>query len=56
MRNGALDDKTNFEDENNVTTNTDNESEPVFDSSDDDDFDSIISSDYDVRDDFMDTA
>jgi hypothetical protein len=54
VRNGALDDETGFEDENDVTTDTDYDSEPQFDSSDDDAFDPILGGDYDARDDFMD--
>ena len=39
MRNSALgDDETGFDDENDVTTDTDNESEADFDSSDDDQY------------------
>ena len=36
-----------------VTTDTDNESEPDFDSSDDDEFDPILGGDYDAADDNM---
>ena len=53
VRNGALDDETGFKDENDVTTNTANESEPDFDSSDDDEFDPILGGDYDAADDNM---
>jgi hypothetical protein len=53
VRNGALDDETGFEDENDVTTDTDNESEPDFDSLDDDAFDLILGGDYDAVDDNM---
>ena len=54
MRNSALgDDETGFEDENDVTTDTDNESEADFDSSDDDEFDPILSGDYNAADDNM---
>ena len=42
VKNGVLDNKTSFEDENDVTTNTDNDSEPDFDSLDDDEFDPIL--------------
>ena len=51
VKNGALDDKTGFEDENNVTTDIDDDSEPDFDSSDDDKFDPILGGDYEARDD-----
>jgi hypothetical protein len=51
--NGALDDETGFKNENDVTTNTDNESEVDFDSSDDDEFDPILGGDYDAADDNM---
>ena len=53
VKNGALDDKTGFEDENDVTTDTDNKSEADFDSSDDDDFDPILGADYTAADDNM---
>lgn len=53
-RNRALDGETSFEDKNNITTNTNYDSEPDFDSSDDDIFDPILSSDYNTRDDFID--
>ena len=42
---GLWDDETGFKDENDVTINTDNDSEPDFDSSDDDDFDPILGGD-----------
>jgi hypothetical protein len=48
VRNEALDDKTGFKDKNNVTTNTNNESKPDFDSSDNDAFDLILGGDYDA--------
>ena len=54
VRNRALDDKEGFKDPNNVTTNTDYDSKPDFDSLDDDAFDPILSGDYDIRDDFID--
>jgi hypothetical protein len=54
VRNGALDDEEGFKDPNDITTNIDYDSEPNFDSSDDNAFDSILSGDYDVRDDFID--
>jgi hypothetical protein len=53
VRNKALNDETGFEDENNITTNTDNESKPDFDSSDNDAFDPILGGDYDAADDNM---
>jgi hypothetical protein len=51
IRNRALNDETSFEDENNVITDTDNESEPDFDSLGDNEFDLILSGDYDAIDD-----
>jgi hypothetical protein len=54
VRNGALDDETSFKDENNVTTDSNSQSEADFDSDDSNEFDSILSGDYDARDDFMD--
>jgi hypothetical protein len=50
VKNGALNDETSFEDKNDVTTNTDDDSEPDFDSSDDNEFDPILSGDYKARD------
>ena len=52
MRNGALKDKEGFEDPN-ITTDTDYDSEPDFDSSDDDEFDPILSGDYEAADNNM---
>lgn len=53
--NGALDDdEYGCEDENDVTTDTNHDSEPEFDSSDDDDFDPILGGDYIAADDFID--
>jgi hypothetical protein len=54
VRNGLLDTKDGFKDENNVITNTSNDSEPDFDSLDDDAFDLILGADFDPVDDFMD--
>jgi hypothetical protein len=42
IRNKALDDEEGFEDLNSVTTDTDYDSEPDFDSSDDDTFDPYL--------------
>jgi hypothetical protein len=53
VKNGALNDKTGFEDENDVTTNTDDDLEPDFDSSDDDEFDPILGGDYKAGDNNM---
>ena len=53
VKNRALDDETGFEDENDVTTDTDNKSEADFDSSDDDDFDPILGADYTAADNNM---
>ena len=52
VRNGALEDKEGFEDPN-ITTDTDYDSEPDFDSSDDDEFDPILSGDYEAADNNM---
>ena len=55
VANEALDDdEYGCEDEGDVTTDTDNETEPDFDSSDDDAFDSLLSRDFDEADDNMD--
>jgi hypothetical protein len=43
-----------LEDENDITTDTDYDSEPDFDSSDEDAFDPILGGDYDAADDFID--
>ena len=51
-RNRALySDKTSFEDKDDVTLDTDNDSKLDFDFSDDDNFDPIISGDYVATDD-----
>jgi hypothetical protein len=54
VRNGILDIEAGFKDEDNVTTDTSNDSEPDFDDSMDDVFDPILGADYDTADDFMD--
>jgi hypothetical protein len=54
VKNGLFDTKDSFKDENDVTTDTSNDSEPDFDSSDDDAFDLILGADFDLADDFMD--
>ncbi len=54
IRNRALNNEDGFEDENNVTTDTDNKSEPDFNDSEDDAFDPILGADYEAIDDFMD--
>jgi hypothetical protein len=54
VKNGLFDTEDSFEDENDVTTDTSNDSEPDFDSSDDDAFDPILGADFDPADDFMD--
>lgn len=53
VRAGILDEE-GYENEDDVTTDASLDSEPEFDSSDDDEFDPILSGDYDVADDFMD--
>ena len=54
VRNGILDNEDRFKNEDDITTDTSNDSEPDFDSSDDDEFDLILGADFDVTDDFMD--
>jgi hypothetical protein len=55
VKNGILDTiEDGLEDENAVTTDTDNDSEPDFDESDDNEFDPIIGADYDAADDNID--
>ena len=54
VRNSILENEDGLEDENNVTTDTDNDSEPDFDDSDNDVFDPILGADYDAADDNMD--
>ena len=54
VRNGILDNKDGFEDEDNVTINTSNDSEPDFNNLDDDEFDPILGVNFDAADDFMD--
>jgi hypothetical protein len=54
VRNGILDSEEGLEDENDVITNTENESEPDFDDSDNDAFDLILGADYDIADDNID--
>ena len=54
VRNRALnDDKYSCEDKGDITIDTDNDSEPDFDSSDDDEFDLILGRDYTAADDNM---
>jgi hypothetical protein len=55
VRNKALDNKKGFKDFNNVFTDTDYNFEPDFDSLDNDAFDLILSGDYNLRDNFIDT-
>ena len=50
VRNGVLNNEDGFEDEDEVTTDTTNDSEPEFDFSDDNEFDPILSNDYIVED------
>lgn len=54
VKNGILDNEDGFEDENDVTTDTSNDSEPDFDDSESDEFDPILGADYDAVDDNMD--
>jgi hypothetical protein len=53
VKNGLFDEE-GVEDENDITTDSSNDSEPDFDSSDDEEFDPILSNDYIAEDDFMD--
>jgi hypothetical protein len=54
VANGALDDdKYGYELEDDVTTDTSYDSEPDFDSSDNDEFDPILGGDYNAADDNM---
>ena len=50
VRAGLLGNEDGFEDENDVTTDTSNDSEPDFDHSDNDEFDSILSTNYNTTD------
>ena len=52
VRNSLLVDRV--EDENDVTTDTSNDSEPDFNSSDDNEFDPVLNNDYIAEDDFID--
>ena len=55
MANRALeDDEYGCEDENDVTTDINNKSEPDFDSSDDNEFELILGGDYEAADDNID--
>lgn len=50
VRNNILNNKESLKDENDVTTDTKNESEPDFDDPDDDTFNLILSTDYNTTD------
>jgi len=52
----SLVNKEGFKDENNITTDTSLNSEPDFDSSDDDEFDPVLRNDYIAEDDFIDVV
>ena len=54
VKNSLFNTEDSFKDENNVTTDTSNDSEPDFDFLDDDAFDPILGADFDPADDFMD--
>jgi hypothetical protein len=54
VRNGILENEDGLEDENDVTTDTEYDSEPDFDDSDNDVFDPILGADYEAADDNMD--
>jgi hypothetical protein len=53
VKNKVLDNEKGFEDLNNITTNTDYNSEPNFDSLDNNAFDPILSGDYNTKDNFI---
>jgi hypothetical protein len=53
VKNSFFNTKDSFKDKNDVTTDTSNDSEPDFDSLDDDAFDLILSADFDLADDFI---
>ena len=53
VRNSLID-KEGFEDENDIITDISLDSEPNFDSSDDNEFDPVLKNDYIAEDDFMD--
>jgi hypothetical protein len=53
VKNGLFNTKNSFENENNVTTDTSNDSEPDFDSLDDNAFDLILSANFDLANDFI---
>ena len=54
VRNSILDNKEGFEDSNDITTNTDYDSELDFDSSDNNEFNPILSADYVTADNYID--
>jgi hypothetical protein len=54
VRNSILNNKDGFKDEYNVTTDTSNDSEPNFDDSEGDEFDPILSADYNAVNDNID--
>jgi hypothetical protein len=54
VKNKALNDEKGFEDPNNITTDTDYDSKPNFDSLNNNAFDLILDGDYNTRDDFID--
>jgi hypothetical protein len=54
VKNSLFNTENSFKDKNNVTTDTSNDSEPDFDSLDDNAFDLILGADFDPADDFMD--
>jgi hypothetical protein len=53
VKNKALNDEKEFEDLNNITINTDYDSEPNFDFSDNNAFDLILNNDYNTTNDFI---
>ena len=54
VRNSILENEDRLEDKNDVTTDTNNDSKPDFNNSDNDIFDPILSADYNTTDDNMD--
>ena len=54
VRNSILDNKNRFENKDNITTNTSINSEPDFDFLDDNEFDLILSTNYNTVNNFID--
>ena len=54
VRNSILNNEDGFKDENDITTDISNDSEPDFDDSEGDEFDPILGADYNTVDDNID--